>query len=223
MSLLQAQSSQGAIGSIAGAAERRRIERDLHDGAQNLLVAVRLKLGLAADRAAELGAPDLYRMLVEVGDEAQAALDGIRSVAQGAVPPLLAVRGVADALAAEGDRAALPVRVVGRIPRSTAAAEAAVFYCCLEALQNAAKHAGPAARVTIRLDRTADGIGFAVEDDGAGFAAAERPSARTGGGGLTHMHERVDAVGGAVTIVSRPGGGTSVRGCVPWPQPQVAA
>jgi len=216
MSLLQAQSSQGAIGSIADAAERRRIERDLHDGAQNLLVAVRLKVGLAADRAAELGAPDLHRMLVEVGDEAQAALDGIRSVAQGAVPPLLAVRGVADALAAEGDRAVLPVRVVGRIPRSTPAAEAAVYYCCLEALQNAAKHAGPAARVTIRLDCTRDGLGFAVEDDGAGFAV-DGEATHPDSGGLAHMHERIDAAGGAVSIVSRPGGGTSVRGRVPWP------
>lgn len=220
--MLQAQASQDTIGSIAGAAERRRIERDLHDGAQNLLVAVRLKLGLAADRAAELGAPDLQRMLVEVGDEAQAALDGIRSVAQGVIPPLLALRGVADALAAEGAHAALPVRVVGRVPRSTPDAESAVYYCCMEALQNAAKHAGPDARVTIRLDRMEHELGFAVEDDGDGFAA-ERHLTRTPAGGLTHMHERIVAAGGTVGIVSRPGGGTSVRGCVPWPARELAA
>jgi signal transduction histidine kinase len=222
MSALRTEASHGTIASIAGAAERRRIERDLHDGAQSLLVAIRLKLGLAADRAAELGAPDLERMLVEVGDEAQAALDGIRSVARGAVPPLLAVRGIVDALAAEGDRAALPVRVVGRVPRSTPAVEAAVYYCCLEALQNAAKHAGPAARATIRLTCARDELGFAVDDDGVGFAAARKPE-RTGDGGLTHMHERIVAAGGAIAIVSRTGGGTTVRGRVPWPLREVAA
>lgn len=217
MSALRAEAPQGTIGSSAGAAERRRIERDLHDGAQSLLVAIRLKLGLAADRAAELGAPDLERMLVEVGDEAQAALDGIRSVARGALPPLLAVRGLVDALAAEGDRAALPVRVVGRVPRSTPAVEAAVYYCCLEALQNAAKHAGSGSRVTIRLSRMRDGLGFAVEDDGAGFVPA-----RASTGGLAHMDERIAAAGGTVAIVSHPGGGTSVRGSVPWPVREVA-
>lgn len=150
--------------------------------------------------------------------QAQSSQGAIAAVA-GAVSPLLAVRGVFDALTAEGDRAALPVRVVGRIPRSTPAAEAAVYYCCLEALQNAAKHAGPAARVTIHLDHTQEGLRFAVDDDGAGFAPGGG-AARAGRGGLAHMQERIAAAGGAVAIVSPPGGGTSVRGHMPWPPPQ---
>jgi signal transduction histidine kinase len=219
MSSRDAHVPRGTVASFADAAERRRIERDLHDGAQNVLVAVRLKLGLAADRAAELGAPDLHRMLTELGEDAQAALDGVRSIARGASPPLLAARGIAAALAAEGDRAAIPVRVLGRVPRSAPGPEAAVYYCCMEALQNAAKHAGRGARVTIRLDRTRAWLRFAVEDDGAGFALA----GELGTGGLEHMRERVAAAGGELTVCSRPGAGTTVRGRVRWPARSVAA
>lgn len=213
MSALQAHAPRGRISSIAEAAVRRQIERDLHDGAQNVLVAMRLKLGLAADCAAELGASELHRMLLELGEEAQLALDGVRSVAHGACPPVLAVRGIADALRAEGDRAAIAVQVSGRAPRSTPEAEAAAYYCCTEALQNAAKHAGGGARVTIRLVCSHEQLRFAVADDGAGFDAAAAPSA----GGLAHMRERAAAAGGELAVVSRRGGGTTVRGAVPWP------
>jgi len=214
MSALEIQGATAPIVSLAAAAERRRIERDLHDGAQSLLVSVRIKLGLAADRAAELDAPDLHRLLLELGDEAQAALDGVRTIAHGAYPPLLATRGLAAALAAEGDHAALPVRVLGRVPRSGPENEAAVYFVCLEALQNAAKHAGRRARVTVRLARRSGALAFEVRDDGDGFAAA---SARRVAGGLAHMRERIQAVGGELTVVTELGRGTSVRGRVPWP------
>jgi len=205
--------------SPAAAAERHRIERDLHDGAQSLLVSVRLKLGLAADRAAELDAPDLHRLLVELGDEAQAALDGVRTIAHGIFPPLLATRGIGAALAAEGERAALPVRVLGTAPRSTPEHEAALYYSCLEALQNAAKHAGERAHATVRLACVAEGLAFEVRDDGDGFAIAP---GRARAGGLAHMRERIAAVGGELSVRSRPGEGTSVRGHVPWPAPTTA-
>ncbi|HEU4700917.1 MAG TPA: histidine kinase [Conexibacter sp.] len=220
MSALQTEHDTGSIVSLAAAAERRRIERDLHDGAQTLLVSVRIKLGLAADRAAELDDPDLHRLLLELGDEAQAALDGVRTIAHGTYPPVLATRGLTAALAAEGARAAMPVRVVGTAPRSTPEHEAAVYYCCLEALQNAAKHAGPAACATVRLACAGEGLSFEVRDDGAGFGAAPQPLQD---GGLLHMHQRVEAAGGELTICSRRGGGTSVRGRVPWPRPAAAA
>lgn len=219
MTSRQAYASSDRIGSLAEAAARRGIERDLHDGAQNVLVAMRLKLGLAADCAAELGAPELQRMLIELGDEAQAALDGVRSIARGACPPVLAVRGLAEALRAEGRRAAIAVDVSGRAPRSTPEAEAAVFYCCLEAVQNAAKHAGPRAHATIRLACSHDELRFAVEDDGRGF----EPGAARGTGGVAHMRERVAAAGGELVVASRPGHGTTVRGWVPWPAAAKAA
>jgi signal transduction histidine kinase len=203
----------GSIVSLAAAEERRRIERDLHDGAQTLLVSMRLKLGLAADRAAELDA-DLHRLLMELGDEAQAALDGVRTIAHGVYPPLLATSGLGPALAAGGDRALLPVRVAGAAPRSTPDREAAVYYCCLEALQNAAKHGGPGARATVRLAWSDEALAFEVLDDGRGFAAGP---GRRAGSGLAHMRERVEAVGGRLTVASRLGRGTSVCGQLPWP------
>jgi len=219
MSALQAHAPRERASATAEAAARRRLEHDLHDGAQNVLVAMRLKLGLAADCAAELGAAELHAMLVELGEEAQQALDGVRSIARGACPPLLAVRGLADALQAEGDRAAIAVRVSGRAPRSTPEAEAAVYYCCTEALQNAAKHAGHGARATIRLACSREQLRFAVADDGAGFDA----SAAARLGGLAHMRERVAAAGGELAVVSHLGGGTTVRGAVPWPAAAEAA
>ncbi|MGN6188497.1 MAG: sensor histidine kinase [Conexibacter sp.] len=204
------------MSSLGAAAERRRNEQDLHDGAQTLLVSVRLKLGLAADRAAELDAPDLHRLLLELGDETQAALDGVRTIAHGVYPPLLATRGLTAALAAEGEHAALPVRVCvrGRVPRSAPEREAAVYYCCLEALQNAAKHAGLGARANVTLAYAGGELTFRVRDDGAGFAAAVAPREE---GGLAHMRERMQDAGGRLTVSSRRGRGTSVRGRLPWP------
>jgi len=214
MTALDTFTAPGPARALAADAERRRIERDLHDGAQTLLVSVRIKLGLAADRAAELGAADLYRLLLELGDEAQAALDGVRTIAHGTFPPLLATRGLAAALAAEGDRAPLPVRVVGAVPRSKPECEAAVYYACLEALQNAAKHAGLGARATVGLACRGGALTFEVRDDGAGFPP---PTALPRSGGLAHMRERVEALGGTLTLATRPGHGTSVRGQLAWP------
>jgi signal transduction histidine kinase len=213
MSALDTHPTPASTAALSEGAMRARIERDLHDGAQTLLVAMRIKLGLAADRAGELGAADLHALLVELGDEAQDALERVRSVAHGTYPPLLATRGLAEALAAEADRMALPVRVRGRVPRTDHEREAAVYYCCLEALQNAAKHAGPAARATVRLEWAMGMLRFEVRDDGTGF----QPPARSRSGGLAHMRERVAEAGGELTVAACLGHGTCVRGRVPWP------
>lgn len=197
----------------ASASERRRIEHDLHDSGQNRIVALRIKLQLAAERAGEDGAGGLRDTLLELGEEAQEALDAVRAIAHGIYPPLLATGGLEAALAAELDGVALPVALSGGpVPRSTPDAEAAVYHCCLEAVQNACKHAGPRARVTVQLRCEAGLLRFLVEDDGPGFGDGEQ-----GSGGLTYMRDRVAAVGGTLALGRAEAGGASVRGSAPWP------
>lgn len=200
----------------AGSEERRRIERDLHDSGQNRLVALRIKLELAADEARAEGASEQLRARLEaLGEEAQDALEAIRAIAHGIYPPLLATGGLLPALEAEAQGAARPaaVDVATTIPRSSPEAEAAVYHCCLEALQNACKHAGPRARATVRLACDGGWIDFAVADDGPGFGAAVVRD----GTGLTHMRDRIHAVGGTVEFATAEGGGAVVHGRAPWP------
>jgi signal transduction histidine kinase len=135
------------------------------------------------------------------------------------VPRLLALSGLADALRAEGERAAVVVEVTGDAPRSTPQSEAAVYYSCLEALQNAAKHAGRGVHVTIALTCAHEELRFAVEDDGHGFDA----TVAAGAGGLAHLRERVATAGGELVVASRPGCGTTVQGWAPWPASGTAA
>jgi signal transduction histidine kinase len=189
--------------------ERRRIEHDLHDGAQQRLVALRIKLELAAERAGDNGgAAELLRGL---GSEVEEAIDEVRSLARGIFPAQLADRGLVEALRSAALRSALPATVlaagVGRYPRDV---ESAAYFCCLEALQNAAKHARDATAVVVDLSDNGD-LRFEVRDDGAGFD----PTAVTGGVGLTSMRDRVAAVGGVVEIESRPGRGTRVSARIP--------
>jgi signal transduction histidine kinase len=189
--------------------ERRRIEHDLHDGAQQRLVALRIKLELAAERAGEEGTRAAE--LRALGKEVEDALDEVRSLARGIYPASLADRGVVEALRAAALRSALSTTVlaagVGRYPREI---ESAAYFCCLEAMQNAAKHARNASAVVVELSD--DGaLRFEVRDDGEGF----EPSAVGGGVGFTSMGDRVAAVGGEVTIESRPGHGTRVKAMIP--------
>jgi signal transduction histidine kinase len=208
-SLIELQESRARIQAAADS-ERQRIERDLHDGAQQRLVALRIKLGLAGDIMREDPARGAA-MVAELGDEAEAALDEVRSLAQGVYPSLLADEGLAVALQALGRRSAPVARVatdgVGRFPPEI---ESAVYFCCLEALQNVAKHAPNARSVSISL-HVDNALLFEVRDDGGGFA---RESVRPGFG-FTSMHDRIAAVGGRLTIHSEPGGGTTVAGSVP--------
>ena len=199
--------------AAAGAAERRRMERELHDSAQNRLVALQMRLGDARDQSAQTS-PDLAATLDRLFHEAVAVGDEVRRIGQGTAPPVLATQGLAAALAAEAAHSAIAVRVLADdVGFSEPEIELAVHLCCLELIQNAAKHAGPSASATVRLRRGADGLTFAVHDTGTGFDVR---STRWGAG-LTGVRDRIESVGGHVEITAAPGRGTTVTGVVPWP------
>jgi signal transduction histidine kinase len=184
--------------------ERRRLERDLHDGAQQRLVALRMRLGLANEllkRDHERGA-ELVRQL---GPEAEAALEEMRLLARGVYPAPLADHGLAEALRSAARRSPLPAVVIAedgrRYPQPL---EATGYFCCLEALQNAAKHAAGATRVTVSIAEREGNLEVEVVDDGSGFdpARIER------GAGLTNLEDRARAVGGDAIVESGAGRGT---------------
>jgi signal transduction histidine kinase len=208
-SLREVRASRARIAATADR-ERRRIERDLHDGAQQRLVALRIKLELAEDLVRDDQEQGLVK-LHALGEEVEATLDEIRSLAHGVYPSLLADRGLADALRSVAVRAPIHASVepdgIGRYPQDV---ESAVYFCCLEALQNASKHAHGATLITITLAQD-DALRFEVRDDGAGFDTGAPPS----GAGVTNMRDRLVAVGGSVTITSAPGHGAVVSGTVP--------
>ncbi|MDP9327047.1 MAG: sensor histidine kinase [Actinomycetota bacterium] len=195
--------------------ERRRLERNLHDGAQQQLVALAVKQRIAEGLAHK--DPDaVARILSELQKETGEALENLRDLARGIYPPLLADRGLPDALAAQSRKAAIPVELqaesIGRYPQDI---EAAVYFCCLEAMQNVAKYAH-ASRGWIRLVADDDHLRFEVEDDGAGFD----PGSTGYGTGLQGMSDRLEAGGGTLDIRSQPGHGTTVIGRIPVPSMQ---
>jgi len=195
----------------SGDAERRRVERDLHDGAQQHLVALAINLRLARDIVAE--DPDgAGEMLGQLADDVQLTIKELRELAHGIYPPLLADNGLGDALAAAASRNPLKVVVtvaddIGRYP---AEVEAAIYFSCLEALQNAAKHAGDAT-VELKLWTESGGLLFSVTDDGPGFD----PAVARRGHGFVNMADRLGAIGGTVRWDSKPGHGAAVNGSVP--------
>jgi PAS domain S-box-containing protein len=200
--------------------ERARIERDLHDGAQQRLVALGIQLELAGDLVE--GQPEKAAgRLRELAMEVDEAVDEVRTLAQGLVPPLLAERGPVEALRAAAAGGPLPTTVHARgIGRYAHEIENAVYFCCLEALQNAGKHAAGARSVSVTLWEDEE-LRFEVRDDGEGLPDGWHQS----GAGLTNMRDRIGAVGGRLAIESLPGEGTCVAGVVPiasveWP-PQV--
>jgi signal transduction histidine kinase len=190
--------------------ERRRIERNIHDGAQQQLVALSIQLRLAESQASK-SAPELANLLEELRARSTGALEDLRDLARGIYPPLLADKGLPAAVEAQAGKSGLPVQVetdsVGRYPQE---AEAALYFCVLEALQNVAKYAD-ASRVRIRLWTRDGDLGFEVEDDGVGFNRAVTPK----GSGLHNMADRLEALGGNLEVVSLPGRGTTVTGRVP--------
>jgi signal transduction histidine kinase len=193
----------------AGAAERRRIERDLHDSTQQRLVALRIHLALAGEK---LDRADDRVVLERLGVEMDEAIDELRSVAHGIYPSTLADQGVGAALAEVARQAAIPVNIRSRwLGRHSQAVETTVYFCCLECLQNTAKHAGPGAAATIRLSEADGRVCFSVEDDGEGFD----PGAVERGAGLTNLADRVEAVGGTLRIDPGPGRGTHITGNLP--------
>jgi signal transduction histidine kinase len=194
----------------SGDAVRRRIERNLHDGAQQHLVAMAVNLRLARDILPE-DPPAAAEMLDELADEVKVTIQDLRDLAHGIYPPLLADSGLAEAMRAAGNRSPLAVTVsAGKIGRYTPDIEAAVYFCCLEALQNAAKHA-PEARVEVRLWEESGGLLFAVTDDGPGYDAKVARS----GHGFINMADRLGAIGGTVRWESEPGHGSQVLGSIP--------
>jgi signal transduction histidine kinase len=196
----------------SGDAERRKIERNLHDGAQQHLVALAVNLRLAKDMLDD-DPESAAEMLDALGDAVKDTIQELRDLAHGIYPPLLMDAGLAEALRAAANRNPLAVSVeADGLHRYPSELEAAVYFCCLEALQNAAKHA-PGASVAIEL-READGLlQFSVTDDGPGFDVATA----TAGHGFVNMLDRLGAIGGAVEWTSAPGEGARIWGTIPLP------
>jgi signal transduction histidine kinase len=195
----------------SGDAERRRVERNLHDGAQQHLVALAINIRLTRDIVAE-DPEGAGEMLGQLAEDVQTTIKELRELAHGIYPPLLADNGLGDALRAAASRSPLTVRVavadeVGRYP---AEVEAAIYFSCMESLQNAAKHA-PGATVDLRLWTESGGLLFSVADDGPGYDAAVADR----GHGYVNMADRLGAIGGTVRWDSAPGHGSTVSGSVP--------
>jgi signal transduction histidine kinase len=204
------QRSRDRVVSAADEA-RRSLEHDLDSGPQQQLVAVKVKLGPIRKLAEQAGALKTAEVLADIETQAGEAIKAVRDFAAGIYPPLLGAEGLSVALGQETHKAALPVELeangIGRYPRDV---EAAVYFSILEALQNTAKYAD-ASRAVVQL-RDIDGeLQFEVRDDGRGFdtALARR------GAGLNGIGDRIDTIGGAWSIVSAPGEGTTIRGAVP--------
>jgi signal transduction histidine kinase len=190
--------------------ERRRLERNLHDGAQQQLVALAVKARLASALVGSDPAKEL-EMLGDLREGLGDALETLRDLARGIYPPLLADKGLASALEAQSRKAAMPVRLeTDGIGRYSQEFEAAVYFCVLEALQNASKYAD-AADVAVRLWQENGDLLFSVADDGRGFDQATTPL----GTGLQNISDRLAALGGTLDVRSRPGGGTTVSGRIP--------
>jgi signal transduction histidine kinase len=190
--------------------ERSRIERDLHDGAQQRLIGLRIKLSLA-EELARADPQAGFSAVHDLGSEVELTLEELRSLAHGVYPSLLSDRGLIDALRSAMAESPLPAHVISHgVHRQPPELETAVYFTCLEATQNAIKHAYGATRLWVSLwqDRVLE---FEVRDDGAGF----EPPLGDFNGGLRNMRDRIEAVGGELRILSSPGHGTSIRGSVP--------
>ena len=193
-------------------AERRRIERSLHDGAQQHLVGMMVRMAMAREVLA--ARPKMAQdILGELALDLQRALDELRDLAHGLYPSVLADHGLAEALRSAARHSPVPVNVeIGAVGRFDPLREAAAYFCCAEALQNALKHGGADPQIRMSLWRDDDrAVGFEVSDRGPGFAGDLVAT----GSGLMGMRDRVEGVGGTLTIDSLPGRGTVVRGLVP--------
>ncbi len=190
--------------------ERRRLERNLHDGAQQQLVALAVRLRLARTTASK-DLVEADRMLEQLEGDVTDALENLRELARGVYPPLLADQGLTAAIDAQSRRSTVPVRVeadgIGRYPQEI---ETAVYFCTLEALQNAAKYA-EAGQITVRLVEDDGELVLSVRDDGRGFDPAATPL----GAGLQNMADRLAALDGRLVVRSRAGGGTTIEGRIP--------
>ena len=194
--------------------ERRKLERDLHDGAQQHLVALKVKLGLAEMLAAK-DSEKAKATIAQLKADTDEALETLRDLARGIYPPLLAEKGLATALESQARKATVAVAIYADgIGRYSQEVEATVYFCVLEALQNVQKYA-QASRATVRLHDLDGELRFDVQDDGRGFDVEHT----TKGAGLINMTDRVDAADGTVVVTSAPGKGTAVAGRIPTAAP----
>jgi signal transduction histidine kinase len=208
-SLRELRDSRARI-AAAGDVERRALERDLHDGAQQQLTAILLKLSMVRDLVD--GAAAVQSRITELEGELEGALEELRRLGHGIYPAPLAETGIVGALEAVASRSPETVDVSSDgVDRYSSEVESAVYFCCLEALQNATKHAGPGVRISIQLYVTGRILSFRVSDDGAGF----EPLATHVGVGLRNMHDRLEAFDGRLEITSAPGRGTAISGALP--------
>jgi signal transduction histidine kinase len=193
-------------------ARARTLERNIHDGAQQQLVALAVKIRLA-DATIDKDPAAAHAALARLQRDAQDALETLRDLARGIYPPLLADKGLPAALAAQAAKSAIPTHVtadsIGRYPQDV---ESAIYFCALEALQNAMKYSG-ASSIDIAIAAVEDRLRFEIRDDGLGFDTATVMR----GAGLEGMADRIDAIGGRLTIASAPGLGTRLDGVVPVP------
>lgn len=188
------------------ASELRRIERDLHDGAQVRLAALSIKLGRAEDRYRD--DPETAALLREAREDATAAIRELRELARGIAPPILTNRGLEAAVQSIAQRSGTEVTVsVGLTDRPQPAVERAAYFVVAESLTNAAKHA-PGARVEIAIDARSDHLLVEISDYGPGGAD---PS----GGGLTGLRQRVEALDGTLVVTSTEGVGTQIKALLP--------
>ena len=190
--------------------ERRKLERNLHDGAQQQLVALAVKLRLL-EQLVERDPAQARSVAAQLQGDTTEALEELRDLARGIYPPLLADKGLVAALESQARKSVVPVTVEGDgVGRYAREAEAAVYFSCLEALQNVAKYAS-ASRATITLSDGDGRLRFEVSDDGVGFDVASRLS----GSGLQGIADRLAALDGEIEIRSVPGAGTTVAGVLP--------
>ena len=192
--------------------ERARIERNIHDGAQQRLVGLRIRLGLAEERL-KTDPAAAAQVVHELGFEAEATLNELRALARGVYPPVLTDRGLPDAMRSMAMLVPLRVHLVeSGVTRHPIEIESAAYFTCVEAVQNALKHAQGATAIWIKLSQAPKLLHFEVRDDGAGY-----PTDAGHGRGLHNMHDRIEAVGGRVSVESEPGQGTRVTGTIPLP------
>ena len=198
--------------ALARADERQRLARDLHDGVQTELVSLMLRLKLAEeDRHTP---PALAATFVALEDHAAAALASLREIAYDVYPLPLTKLGLSEALRALAARAPIRVSIAGTAPRTNNQAEATMYFCCSEAIQNAAKHAGRCAQVKLGLHHHHGMLAARIADDGLGFDPARAPD----GAGLRNIRERVQAtLNGTLRLTSAPGHGTVLTISLPWP------
>lgn len=196
---------------VAADEERVRIERDLHDGAQQRLVALSMQLRLAADLADE-GRPPTGEALLAMHHEATDAIDELRDLAQGLYPTRIPELGLARSLQGVARRSPIPIQVVDDTGRAIDdSMKVALYFVCLEAIQNATKHGTDATRIIVTLSDDGDDLVVSIADDGPGF----EPAAHRGARGLLNMSDRVGALGGELTIDAEPGRGTTVTARLP--------